>query len=145
MTYCTEEQFTLAIHHAAHAWRRALDRRLRDLGLGRSGWMAVSVIARSETPLSQVEISTFIGVEGATMVTTLDRLEKSGLVQRVAHQADRRVKLVSLTDEGRDLYNRLKEVADRARDELLAGISKEEMNMATMLLDRVREMADRIR
>jgi MarR family transcriptional regulator for hemolysin len=107
--------------------------------------MAVSVIARSETPLSQVEISTFIGVEGATMVTTLDRLEKSGLVQRVAHQADRRVKLVSLTDEGRDLYNRLKEVADRARDELLAGISKEEMNMATMLLDRVREMADRIR
>ena len=40
---------------------------------------------------------------------------------------------------------RLKEVADRARDELLSGISKEEMNMATTLLDRVRDMADRIR
>lgn len=145
MTYSIEEQFTLSVHQAAHSWRRALDRRLRDLGLGRSGWMTISVIARAESPLSQVEISTFIGVEGATMVTTLDRLEKAGLVQRVSHQVDRRIKLVSLTKEGMALYARLKQVADAAREDLLTGFGKEELAEATALLDRVRDIAERLR
>lgn len=145
MKHCAEEQFTLAVQHAAHAWRRALDRRLRDLGLGRSGWMTISVIAKAAQPLSQVEISNFIGVEGATMVTTLDRLEKSGLVERITHHSDRRIKLVNLTETGHSLHEKLREAADAARDELLHGLEREEMIIATRLLEKMRDMADKIR
>lgn len=145
MTYNAEEHFALAVQHAAHAWRRALDRRLRDLGLGRSGWMTISVIARAEAPLSQIEISSFIGVEGATMVTTLDRLEKAGLITRTQHPSDRRIKLVSLTGIGHDLHARLKDVADTTRNELLHGFASDEMALAARLLDRMREAAERLR
>lgn len=79
------------------------------------------------------------------MVTTLDRLEKAGLVQRVSHQVDRRIKLVSLTEEGMALYARLKQVADAAREDLLTGFGKEELAEATALLDRVRDIAERLR
>ncbi len=145
MTYTAEEHFTHLVQQASHAWRRALDRRLRDLGLGRSGWVAIAAIARAEEPLSQIEISSQIGVEGATMVTTLDRLEKAGLIERVGHPSDRRVKLVSLTPAGQQLYGELKSVVDTARNELLDGFNEQEMRLAGQLLDRMRESADRIR
>jgi len=139
MTYTAEEHFTHLVQQASHAWRRALDRRLRDLGLGRSGWVAIAAIARAEEPLSQIEISSQIGVEGATMVTTLDRLEKAGLIERVGHPSDRRVKLVSLTPAGQQLYGELKSVVDTARNELLDGFNEQEMRLAGQLLDRMRD------
>lgn len=145
MKYNHEEHFITSVHYAAHSWRLALDRRLREFGLGRSGWMAISAIARAESLLSQIEISNLIGVEGATMVTTLDRLESSGLVNRTLHPSDRRIKQVSLTDSGLALYHRLQAVADAARQELLAGMAAEEMALATRLLERIREAAERIR
>lgn len=145
MTYTPEESFTVSVQQASHAWRRALDRRLRDLGLGRSGWVTLTAIARTNAPLSQIEISSLIGVEGATMVTTLDRLEKTGLIQRDAHPSDRRVKLVSLTHAGLQLHRELKQVVDVARHELLSGFADHEMALATRLLERMREAAERIR
>ncbi|MDO8330094.1 MAG: MarR family transcriptional regulator [Fluviicoccus sp.] len=145
MKYNHEEHFITSVHYAAHSWRLALDRRLREFGLGRSGWMAISAIARAESLLSQIEISNLIGVEGATMVTTLDRLESSGLVTRTLHPSDRRIKQVNLTESGLALYHRLQAVADAARQELLAGLAAEEMAMATRLLERIREAAEKIR
>ena len=95
--------------------------------------------------MSQIEISNLIGVEGATMVTTLDRLESSGLINRTLHPSDRRVKQVSLTETGLELYHRLQAVADAARQELLDGLAAEEMALATRLLERIRQAAEKIR
>lgn len=145
MMQSPEEHFITSVHYAAHSWRLALDRRLREFGLGRSGWMAISAIAKAESLLSQIEISNLIGVEGATMVTTLDRLESSGLITRIIHPSDRRIKLVSLTEAGMALFHRLQAVADATRNELLAGLSVDEMAVAARLLEKMRKTAERIR
>nr|WP_282916618.1 MarR family transcriptional regulator [Streptomyces varsoviensis] len=41
-----------------------------------------------------------LGCDASTATSMIDRLEKRGLVRRVPHPTDRRVKVVQLTEEG---------------------------------------------
>jgi MarR family transcriptional regulator, transcriptional regulator for hemolysin len=113
-----EERFSLALHTTARVWRVALDRRLKDLGLGQASWMTIATVAKGE-PLSQTELASRIGVEDPTMVSMIDRLVKAGHLVRTPSERDRRVKLVSLTDGGRDIYARVKKEAEAFRHEIL--------------------------
>jgi DNA-binding MarR family transcriptional regulator len=45
--------------------------------------------------------------DASTVTWIVDRLEKQGLVERQAHQTDRRVKVVVLSDRGRQLRKQL--------------------------------------
>ena len=45
--------------------------------------------------------------DASTVTWIVDRLEKQGLVERQAHETDRRVKVVVLSDRGRRLRTRL--------------------------------------
>ena len=103
----------------------------------------------AELPVAQMRTCSFLLYAGATPVTELadelgisvsaatqisDRLEKTGYVERVADSCDRRVKLISLTQHGKDLMqqrrdrrvHRLAEVlgmmAPETRDELLGSV-----------------------
>src|SRR5258707_15386785 len=63
-----EERFSGALHNASRAWRQALDRRLKYLGVSQASWMTIAVAAKARAPLSQSELADRLGVEGATMV-----------------------------------------------------------------------------
>jgi MarR family transcriptional regulator for hemolysin len=137
-----DERFSKALHYTARAWRQSLDRRLKDLGLGQAGWLTIACAAASETPLSQSEIATQVGVEGATMVAMIDRLVKADLVKREPSPADRRVKLIVLTEQGQLLYARVKKEADICRKELLSGIDENLLLQTTELLEKLRLAAE---
>lgn len=137
-----EERFSAALWHAARAWRLALDRRLKDVEVGQAGWTAVAFIAKSPEPLSQSELALCVGVEGATMVSTVDRLVKAGLVERQPSIEDRRVKRVVLTGAGWELYRRFRVEADAFRREMLADIPPEQLDLVSTLLERLRDAAE---
>lgn len=99
-----EERFSNALHNTARAWRLAVDHRLKHLGVSQASWMTIAVIARAGSSLSQSEIADRLAVEGATMVSMVDRLVKSGFAIREPSLTDRRVKRVGLTDAGNKLY-----------------------------------------
>jgi MarR family transcriptional regulator for hemolysin len=100
----TAEQFALYLHTAARVSRQILDRRLKHLGTTQSGWLTIAKIAKASAPMSQRELADLVGIEGPSLVATLDRLERDGLVKRVASPTDRRVKLVSLTEAGQGIF-----------------------------------------
>lgn len=133
----TEERFSMTLHNTARIWRQAIDRRLKDLGVGQAGWMAIAKIAKSREALSQIELANQLGVEGPTVVSLVDRLVKGGLVVRVPSETDRRIKHVVLTDAGQALYAKVKTAADGYRKELLAGIDKARLLAATELLEEL--------
>src|ERR1039458_4673647 len=116
------ERFSGALHSTSRAWRQALDRRLKYLGVSQASWMTIAMAARANSPLSQSELAERLGVEGATMVAMVDRLVKAGLVVREASSTDRRIKHVVLTDAGNRLYDAVKAEASSLRKELLADI-----------------------
>ncbi|GAB2837324.1 MarR family transcriptional regulator [Pseudoduganella ginsengisoli] len=118
MSQSNDERFAIALHTTARMWRVALDRRLKDLGMGQASWMTIATVAKGE-PLSQTELASRIGVEDPTMVSMIDRLVKAGYLVRTPSDKDRRVKLVSLTDGGREIYARVKAEAEGYRNEIL--------------------------
>ena len=132
-----DERFSAALHGAARQWRLLLDRRLRGLGMSQAGWMTIAIAAKAKTPLSQSELATSVGVEGATMVAMLDRLARAGLIERVPSETDRRVKRVLVTPAGMELYEQVKREGNAVRKELLAGVDPAALLAATELLEAI--------
>jgi MarR family transcriptional regulator for hemolysin len=133
-----DERFTAAVHNCARIWRLAIDKRLKHIGIGQAGWMTIAMIAKAKEPLSQRALADLVGVEGPSMVSMLDRLERDGLVERVASSTDRRVKLVQLTAAGGTVFAEVKKEANAFRAALLDGVDPDELAVATRLLERLR-------
>ena len=130
-----EERFSGALHNTSRAWRQALDRRLKYLGVSQASWMTIATTAKARSPLSQSELAERLGVEGATMVAMVDRLVKAGFVVREPSTTDRRVKRVLLTTAGNLLYDKVRTEAAAFRKELLANVDPKKLLLATELLE----------
>jgi MarR family transcriptional regulator, transcriptional regulator for hemolysin len=139
-----QERFANALHSTSRAWRQAVDRRLKHLGLSQASWMTIAVAAKAGSPLSQTELAERLGVEGATMVAMVDRLVKAGFVVRQASETDRRIKRVLLTQAGDQLYESVKTVAITLRKELLGQVDAKKLNAATDLLESLQALIDAV-
>src|ERR1700726_1597823 len=139
-----EERFSGALHNPSRAWRQALDRGLKYLGVSQASWMTIAVAAKARTPLSQSELADRLAVEGATMVAMVDRLVRAGLVIREPSTTDRRVKRVVLTAAGNRLYDKVREEAGAFRKELLAHIDPKKLLVATELLEGLQGILDSV-
>lgn len=137
-----QERFSIALYHTARSWRQALDRRLKDLGLSQTGWLAIATIARAAGPLSQSELAYKVNIENSSCVSLVDGLVKSGLVQRVPSQQDRRVKHVALTEAGLALHSQLKQTARGFREEMLEGVESALLQQMAELLETLQKKAD---
>jgi MarR family transcriptional regulator for hemolysin len=137
-----EERFAEALHTAARAWRQAVDRRLKCLGVTHASWTTIAVAAKASEPLSQSELADRLGVEGATMVAMMDRLAKAGLIAREPCQHDRRVNRVIVTEAGSKLVEAVKAEAARARADLLAQIDPKKLAVATELLETLQRLIE---
>jgi DNA-binding MarR family transcriptional regulator len=94
--------------------------------------------------LSASELASRADVAPATATQMLDSLAAAGFVDRSRSERDRRIVLVSLTERGRELV-----VARRARYERLwarglAEFSAQELETASVVLDRARAVFDEI-
>lgn len=137
-----EERFSAALHNASRAWRQALDRRLKFLGVSQASWMTIAAAAKAQTPLSQSELADRLGVEGATMVAMVDRLVKAGFVIREPSTTDRRIKRVTLTKAGNLLFDKVRTEAAAFRMELLAGTDAKQLLLATELMEELQRQID---
>jgi MarR family transcriptional regulator, transcriptional regulator for hemolysin len=139
-----DERFSNALHGTARAWRQAVDRRLKYLGVSQASWMTIAFAAKARSPLSQSELADQLAVEGATMVAMIDRLVKAGLVVREPSTTDRRIKRVVVTAEGYRLYDRVKAEAEAVRKELLAKIDPKSIEAATTVLETLQGMIENV-
>lgn len=137
------ERFAAALHATARSWGLALDARLKDLGVGQAGWMTIAMIAKATEPPSQRVLADLLGIEGPSLVSMLDRLERHGLVRRTPCWIDRRVKIAQLTDDGLALYSRVRKEADAFRLAMVDGLSEEALTKAAELLEQLRTRVER--
>ena len=137
-----EERFSGALHSTARAWKAAVDRRLKYLGLSQASWTTIAVIAKTSASMSQIELANQLGVEAATMVSMIDRLVKAQLVTREPSPSDRRIKLIVLTPAGTQLYGKVKAEATVFREELLGDIDPQKLLVATELLEHLQRVAE---
>lgn len=116
--------------------RRTFDDRVRGLGL-------TSVQARLLLSLvkfpdhNQAFYAERIEVEPITLTRLVDRMEESGWVERVADPADRRARLLHLTDKSREIVEHLRSIVDGLVADIAEGFTKSEQHLLVTLLERV--------
>lgn len=131
------ERFGFALSRVARIWRRHLDQRLAPRGISYARWVTLVYLQRGGAGMQQRELADFMGIEAPTLVRTLDRLERLGLIERRPHPEDRRAKSVHLTAAAsRDLDAFSRAAAD-VRSELLAGISEADLRTCFEVLDTI--------
>lgn len=136
------ENFGQLLGETARAWRAALDCRLRPIGLSGARWLVLLHLARADTPLSQKELAARIGIEGPTLVGLLDRMVQDGWVERRPSGSDRRSNTVHLTVPARRTIRRIEATAAALREELLSGVSRDEIESCARVLERIRDCAE---
>lgn len=60
-----------------------------------------------EEAMSARRLAERLNCDASTVTSMIDRLEKQGMVRRVPHPTDRRVKLIQLTEAGCEVRDRL--------------------------------------
>jgi DNA-binding MarR family transcriptional regulator len=122
----------------ARAHRALGQKLLQGTGL-RTGQELVIMLLGDSPGKSQAEITRWLGVEPPTTAKMLARLERAGFVERVRSADDRRKVLVSLTDKGRALPQRVGELWDELNRTATAGLSDSDQLELERLLLRVLE------
>jgi MarR family transcriptional regulator for hemolysin len=97
----------------------------------------VLLLVHSQPWGTQSELAEELGITGATLTHHLNALERKGLVRRWREDSNRRVQRVELTDDGDELFNRLREVAMRHDRRLQSQLSEAEIEQLGELLERL--------
>lgn len=93
--------------------------------------------------IGQGEVADALGADRSTMVRLMDRLERRGLVRRVAHAGDRRTVIPTLTAAGTALLEESTPLVKASEDAFAAPLSAEERSALAALLDRLETAAPR--
>nr|WP_066400929.1 MarR family transcriptional regulator [Neobacillus mesonae] len=120
---------------------RPFERRLNiELGkheLHRAQWTIIYYLENFGSA-TLVELSNYQGVEKPTITRTISQLEKLGYVAHVPGE-DKREKRMQLTDAGKQLYQTVRVTVDEYEEEILQGISEEELKTTITMMEEIRK------
>ena len=127
----------------AKAIREAFEATLARNGASLGTWIVLNALSE-EGIVSQSMLASHAHVEGATITHHVDRLEAQGLVRRQPDPADRRVRRIEPTPEGKRLHRKL--LADMRAFEttLFSGIDGGEREQLRSVLDRIGVNLERV-
>jgi DNA-binding MarR family transcriptional regulator len=103
----------------------------------RPGLFSLLVLARANPGIAQIELGTHLGVDKASIVALLDRLERAGLIERRRSTRDRRRQGIFLTDAGSAELETLMVQVRQLERQMASRFSKTELDQ---FLDFLRRM-----
>ncbi|WP_342641851.1 MarR family winged helix-turn-helix transcriptional regulator [Rhodoligotrophos ferricapiens] len=125
------------VGQTARQWRRAVDKRLQPFGLTEATWLPLLHLARAARPMRQKDLAASLALDSSSVVRLLDALEQGGLVERREGDNDRRAKTITLTQLGRETVAQVEVISAQVRDEVLSGLSTEELDITFRVLDHI--------
>lgn len=130
-------ELTKEVMATADTFLRESQRLFRPHGLTAAQYNVLSILAASPEGLSQRELGDILVVDRSNVTGLLDRLEKSGLVQRTDHPSDRRIYRVSLTPAGRKLWAKVQPLYLKVATQVTAGLSDKQARDALTVLKKL--------
>jgi len=126
----------LVMMKAHEALREHAERHIHSLGIGFSDFAALEVLLH-KGPLPVNEIGRMVRLTSGSITTAIDRLERKGMVERRNDPADRRTRVVHLTDAGRKLIHCAFADHEAAMERATSGLTPEERAHAVALLKKL--------
>ena len=118
---------TFSLGLLQRAYRAAADRAVAHLGVSQAAAWVLLTIGRQGDGVRQGAVADLLGVEGPTLIRTLDQLTSAGLVERREDPADRRARTLHLTEAGSAVLARIEEAMKALRSELFQDIPAEDV------------------
>ncbi|MCH8497766.1 MAG: MarR family transcriptional regulator [Marinobacter sp.] len=139
------DQFPFAVARVTRRWRKLLDERLKDLGVTQARWTTMVYLQRGGEGLTQRELASLMAIENPTLVRLLDSLEQQGLIERRLCQHDRRARRLHLTADGEVFMETLNKRAEALREEMLNGVTEQELSVALDVFNKILVNGERIK
>lgn len=114
----------------------SFERELQALNVTASDAGLLRLIGRNPG-VSQRALSRQIGVGPSRIVAVLDRLEGRGLIERRRSRTDRRIHEVVLTEEGEEVLDSIRPLADAHESAFTECLDIEEVELLQNLLARI--------
>jgi DNA-binding MarR family transcriptional regulator len=134
--FVIEESTGYLVNRLGRSMAGQLAERMRVAGGGIGQW-AVLLFLWARDGMSQAELARVVAIEPPTMVRTIDRMVRDGLVTRVADPADGRISRINLTDRGRALRDELVPMAMAVNEATLARLTERERATFKRLLTKL--------
>ena len=124
-TFAISQSLGYLVNRAARIMAHELAERIRPSGVAIGQW-AILLILWARDGTTQAELARKVAIEAPTVVRTIDRMVRDGLVKRTTDPADARLSRIYLTDRGRALRDVLVPQAVAVNSDVLARLSPEE-------------------
>lgn len=129
------------IGYCGHLGKQCMDLRLRQTEYNvtpvQSHVLHYLDCVGAEHPVTQRDLENEMGLKASTVNGIVSRLEEKGYITRRQSAADGRCRLVSLTEEGRQIVQTFQRVAEQADQAGFSGLSEAEQEQLRALLKKV--------
>ncbi len=132
-----ENNLGFSLLRASRRWRRQLNLQLKPKGITYATWATLVYLQRGGNGITQKQLAEDMQIEGPSLVSHLDYLEKEGLIERRVSARDRRVKTVHLKEEAIRVLDIFDVVAAETRSTLFDGIDEEDIKTCLGVLNRI--------
>jgi len=113
------------------------DAMTEQLGLTHARWKVIGAIALSSAGLTVPGIARVLGQSRQAVQRITDVMVEDGILAYTPNPKHKRSVLVTLTDQGKDVYNTLREVQDPWAIEATDDVPVEELETALRLVRRL--------
>jgi DNA-binding MarR family transcriptional regulator len=135
-TFVIEDSLGYLINRAARAFASRLGSELRPFEVGIGQW-AVLMHLWGNDGMTQAQLARRVAIEQPTMVRTIDRMERDGLVNRRPDPNDGRASRITLTERGWNLRDALVPLADGVNRAATESLTDEELATLRRLLAKL--------
>ncbi len=135
--YDFENSMGFVVNATAKAFQRSFDIELRkNVGVTLSQWRVVGALVL-HPGLTQKDLADKVGIEGATLVPIIDKMEKESLLKRKPDSNDRRANRIYLTPKADSLWESMMECALKIRKSSTKNISEEDIQTTLETLHKI--------
>jgi DNA-binding MarR family transcriptional regulator len=108
-----------------------------------SMWGYSVLLALDESPVrTQAALAESIGADKTRIIPTLDELQAKGYIERRADPDDRRVRLLAITETGREVKGRVQAAIQRGEERWLSVLSAAERRLFLRALQEMTRIRD---
>jgi len=133
----------LLLRRAWYSLNQAFRRRIAHLGLTPDQFTVMRTLLENEG-ITQRELTKLMSSDPNTVASLLARMERAGLLQRQAHEKDRRALRLRLKPAGRRKYEAARVIAVAMQSEVLSALPEERREMFLQNLDLVAEACSQV-
>ncbi len=137
------DQVGFEIHRTAHMMTRRLEAGVKAQGIDEvtlpHGWIIRFLYENRERDIYQKDIEKYFLVGRSTVTSSIQLMEKKGLIRREFVESDARLKKVLLTEKGIRTHETIEAMITELNSGLLEGVDEKDTEVFLQVIRKIKE------